>query len=291
MDRLKRITDLFVEGTALELGRDSVGAPVVVWVNKLNSFEDDECRKDGLAARSEKLMELDEHHPDVMNARSQLAKWDRDQLVEQAAQQKYDEDYLAALDDIESEEGWKEKLTYLRRMDELHTDADVPVDDPRREKYAEINEAFFNRVREIAEGLQADRRKELLNLSVEELTENFVDDVKNRIAMSSFMEERRISEIWFATRDCQALPTDNGLDHSGCDHRKRMLENRADVRTLPEAVIVRIVEVLTEMTVDRRAAGNSDAPANSSESSEQPNPVEESTVSTQEVTEPVVLQT
>jgi len=289
---MKRITDLFVEGTELNLGDDEAGTPVLVWVNKLNSFEDEDARHDGLAARTERLLELTPDHPDIQMITMQMAAWDMDKLVQQTAQQKYDEDYLAAMDDIDSVEEWREKLEYLRRGGALHDDAGLPEGDPRRESYEKAQAEYFTSMTAMAEKRQADRRKELADLSRGELEETFVDLLKTRLAMEAFLEERRVTEIYFAARDCVGTRTGpNEFEHSQCDHRNRLLSDRKEVRQLPSDVITRIVNTITAVTVDRRTAGNLDAPVTSSESLEQPKQEEESTPSTPEVTAPVVART
>jgi len=291
VDRLKRITDLFVEGDVLVLGDDESGTPVVIWVNKLNSFEDEECRRDGLAARAERLLMLTENHPEIVNISIQMDKWSHDDLVEQAARQKYDEDYLLSLDDIESEEAWREKLDYLRRMDTIHNDANLPDDDPRRTEYVKWNEDYYKRLRELADKRQEERRQALTGMSVEDVRSQFLEDVKQRLSMDTFMEERKITEIFFSARDCQGTRVEDRWDHSACNHRVRLIPNRSEVRSLPEDVIRKIVDKLSEVTVDRRTAGNSDAPASSSASSELLKQEEDSTLFTQEVTAPVVVST
>lgn len=291
MDKLKRITDLFTEGTELVLGEDETGTSVVIWVNKLNSFEDEEARRDGLAARAEHMMALNEGDPEVVNLKTQMAGWSKDQLVGNAASLKYDEDYLHALDDVESDKEWRGKMDYLRRIDTIHGDAGVPEDDPRRAEYVKVNEEYYKALREKAEARQKDRRAMLAESSVEDLQDQYLESVKERLTLDTFMAERRVSEVFFATRDCQGVQDEHGWNHDNCDHRRRLLDERKDVRTLPEVVLAKIVEKLNELTVDRRTAGNLDAPASSSESSEQLSLEEESSPSTQEVTAPVVVST
>jgi len=292
VDRLKRITDLFVEGTELNLGDDETGTPVLVWVNKLNSFEDEEARNDGLAARTEKVLSLGDEHPEIKMVRMHMTTWSKDKLVDFSVQQKFDEDYLAAMDDVDGMEEWRDKLLYLRRGGTLHNDASLPEDDPRRESYEKTQAEYFTTMKEMADKRQEDRRKEYAELSQGELEEQYMDLVKNRLAMEVFLEERRITEIYFAARDCQGTRIGpNEFEHSKCDHRKRLMSDRKEVRSLPSNVITRIVETIAEVTVDRRTAGNSDAPVTSSESSEQPKQAEEQPLSTQEVTAPVVVST
>jgi len=292
VDRLKRITDLFVEGRELNLGDDETGTPVLVWINKLNSFEDEEARSDGMAARTERILSLTDDHPDIKLIVSQMSGWDIDQLAEYSASQRRDEDYLAAMDDIDAEKEWAEKLAYLRRGQTLHDDADLPEGDERRERFEKVQAEYFTALEEATVKRQQDRKKEYADLSRSELEEQYLESLKNRLAMETFLEERRITELYFAVRDCQGTRVGpNEFEHSQCDHRKRLMSDRKDIRSLPSEVITRIVNTLADVTVDRRTAGNSDAPVTSSESSEQPSTPEESTLFTPEVTAPVVART
>jgi hypothetical protein len=279
--RLKRITDLFIEGRVAEFGIDPDGVPVLVWVNKPNSFEEEEARRDGLAARTEHLLELkDDTHPDIVNARSQLHDRDIAALIEARVNQKYDEDFVGALNELESDKEWTERLEYLRRFADLLNDAAVPEDDPRRARYAEVTREYQAAMTAVTKRLQDERRKDLADVSRDELVEDYLNDFREREAFSRFLAEKRITEIFYALRDCQGTkkPT-GGWDHSNCEHRNRLLVSRSDVRSLPQGVIETAISVLEGMTATPRESGNSDAPASSSASSEQPSAAEESTPS------------
>ena len=82
------------------------------------------------------------------------------------------------------------------------------------------------------------------------------------------MEERRITEIFIAARQCDAKRDGEGWSHKSCDHTQPLLQQRAQVKKLPPVVVQRLVDTLDAMTASQREAGNSDAPASSSESSE-----------------------
>jgi len=278
--RLKRITDLFVEGRVAELGLDDSGQPVLIWVNKLNSFEEEESRRDGQAARTEVLLEMqDEGHADITNARTQLKDRPLAQLVDARVNQKYDEDFVQALNDLETDKEWAEKVEYLRRAEPMLNDASVPQDDARRARFAEVNDAYLNRLNDDIRKLQDQRRTELSGIDREELVEAYLADFVERKAFERYMAEKRVTELFFAIRDCQAVRVDNRWDHTRCDHRIRLLPNRAEVRTLPQGVIETVTNILDQMTATAREAGNSGAPANSSVSPEQPSAAEESTPS------------
>src|SRR5262245_55377386 len=106
MSRFKRITDLFTDGAVLDLtaalGRE--GAPEPVWVNKPNSFEKEEARKDGQAARAASLIRLrDPNNPEVQAVRLTLDEASDDELRDMIVRQDTDKDFLLASDDIEAD--------------------------------------------------------------------------------------------------------------------------------------------------------------------------------------------
>lgn len=295
LERIKRITDLFVEGTEVKLGEDEAGTPVVVWVNKVNSFELEESRRDGLAARAEKIMELkDPQSPERKILEVQADSLSRDDMITATANRKYDEDYLHAMNDVESDPEWRDRLLFLQRMDELHDDAGIKDDDERRKRHADLQTNYFNALREAANKRQEDRKQELADLDDDELRERFIEWTVEQTSMTSYMAEMRVTQLFYAVRDCQAIPDEEGRfskdSHKGCTH-ERMLSERHEVNTLPEEVLSAVADALNRVTVDQRTSGNSAAPTSSSESSEPASTPEESTPSIPVVTPPVAVAT
>lgn len=288
MSRVKRIMDLFTEGKECRLGEDEMGTAVLVWVNKPNSFEEDEAIKDGRAARSVKLTELDrDDNADVVNLRDVVKGLSDDELADQIAASNLEDDYLLAMDDVDSDEKWREKNDYLTRGGQLLIDQGIPDDDPRWEDLNKTTQEYTQAISEAIDKRQAQRKADLKQLSREENIESYEAAYKHRIAMDDFIGEKRITELFYALRDCQAIKQmENGRwDHSNCDHSVRLLDDRSEVRQLPEQLLQAASATLNELMVDMRAVGNSPAPQTSSGSSEQPSASEAaSTPSTQEVT-------
>ena len=285
ISKIKRVMDLFVEGAVCDLGEDmDTQTRVLVWVNKPNSFEEEEARKDGLVARAIRLQELsDPENPTIAALRETCRGSERPALIDQLVQSKYEDDFIAAMDDIEADEKWRDKMEYLRRGATILQDAGVPEGDKRWTDLAEESEKYQEALRKAIAKRQEGRRRELKNTPESELEDMIVEAFKNRSAMDEFMGEKRITELFFALRDCSAVPyPDGGWSHRNCDHSLRLLEKREDVRSLPEQVLQKVSRTLSDVEVDARTAGNSDAPASSSASSEQPSEEVESTPSTPE---------
>jgi len=285
LDRLSRITDLFLEGKEMDFGVDADGLPIVVWVGKLNSFEEEEARRDGSAARSLRMLALNEDAPEVREAREELGELTRTELIQIIAAQNFDEDYLLAVDDVESDEEWKEKLEAMR-MTFLLPDADLAEDDPRHEQAYELNRDYLVAINEAATKRQAAREADCQMKDLDDLQDLFIKNWKTRVGMAEFMAEQRSTQLFYALRDCQAVSEGEGKwNHSRCKHT-RLLSERSQVRSLPEEVLEKGIAMLQQITVDRRTAGNLDVPMSSSESSGQPKQEEESTPSIPKVTRP-----
>jgi hypothetical protein len=273
MDLLRRVTDLFVEGNALPLGMDAENKPVVVWVNKLNSFEVEEARRDGVAQRGLRLMELsDPDGPELKAQRHHLSKLEEHELRAARVGQMGDEIYLRVMNDLEAEEEWVEKLGILRRLPSLLMDANAPADDPRHAQLEQLNAEYLQAVRDrLAKG-ERDALTDLEDVSRKDLEADYLEAWRQRLTLDDFMAERRKTEIFLALRQCKATAVGQGderrFEHVDCDHTQRLLDERSQVHTLPEGLIARIIDVLDGITVPGRESGNSGAPASSSGSSE-----------------------
>ena len=269
MDKLRRVTDLFVEGTELPLGADDSGAPVLVWVQKLNSFEVEEARRDGVAQRGLRLLELsDESKPELQAQRHLVAKMADHELRQARVAQMGDEIYLRVMNDIEADEQWVEKLGVIRRLPQLLLDAGAPADDPRQAQLDDLNREYVATVQERITKANRDALVDLEDLSRKDLEADFIEHWRQRLTLDDFIAERRKTEIFLAMRECSAVNEGGKWNHAECDHTQRLVDERSDVHTLPEGLLSRVVQILDGITVPNRESGNSGAPASSSVSSE-----------------------
>lgn len=281
-DRLRRVTDLFVEGAELYLGLDDSNEPIVMWVNKLNSFEVEEARRDGAVQRGIRVAALTaDDNPERIAMEASVRVWDNERLAQNRLDQMSDEIYLRVLDDIDTDPEMREAVDMVRRGTVLL--ATAPEDDPRREALLEAQNKYLEAIRVNQERVRNETLADLLEMSRRDLENDFTEAWRNRASLEVFMEERRVSELYVALRDCQASverstddPATFRYDHSACDHSRRLLLGRDEVRHLPERVIELAIETLEKITVPAREAGNSDAPESSSDSPERPSAEEES---------------
>jgi hypothetical protein len=267
--RLRRVTDLFVEGEEVFLGYDDNQEAVVVWVNKLNTFEIEEARRDGIVQRGLKMRDLgDPDNPEraAFDAEVQLMT---DEKLQQAwVNHHVEEMYLDVVNDVESSEEWRVKVEEMRRMPTLLRDAGASDDDPRWKQLEEMQIAYMEALRAGQEQKQKESLREAQEFTRKDLEASYFEKWRERQTLDLFMEERRITEIYVASRECYAIGKPGGWDHSKCDHGKRLLPERALVKSLPPQVIEKIIDALDRLTTPQRDAGNSDAPVSSSASSE-----------------------
>lgn len=288
LDRLRRVTDLFVEGTEVYLGTDDNHNPVVIWVNKLNSFETEEARRDGMVRRGQRMIELaKDDNPEYRHVRSLVDTWTDDQLREARVEQRAEEIYLEVINDVQGDEEWAEKLAIMRRMPTLLEDEKAEASDPRHEQLEQLQNEYLNTIRERQEAKAKQALKELASEDREDVEKAYFDAWRERVTLDDFMQERRATEMFYAMRDCYATQKDRDAttghfrwDHSRCHHAERLLQERKQVRELPEHVLNQVIDAIDEITVNQRESGNSDAPANSSVSSGPQSEEEDSGAST-----------
>lgn len=288
--RLRRVTDLFVQGAELVLGQEDDGTAILVWINKPNSFEVEEARRDAAAARADRIMEL--RAPDnaeLIALNDTLEGWSNEEIVDARVNQQADEHWFQAAQDIEADKEWRENLDYLQRMPQILSDANAPDDDPRRDRLSEINTAYMDELQKRVKAIQDEAKSDLAKIDHADLREDFRTAWRERASLDVYMKERRVTEIFYCLRDCRATrDADNARwDHSDCDgHTARLLENRADVVGLPDTIVTAAIQGLDGLEVGQRTSGNSAAPGSSSASSEQSNEEAGSTPSTQTGTSP-----
>jgi hypothetical protein len=292
-NRLKRVTDLFTEGRVVELGKDPQGLPVLVWVHKLNSFEEDTVRADALAGRQIRMVELRDNPTDgeLCAVRLQLESMTEAALINNLLDRHNAEDHSEAIDDVESLPKWQDRIDLVRRSAEILADSE---ENPKSAKAKAVKKAVEEYNQDIEAHVKAkrERRQDVLRGEPrEKLIEENMDATLEMLTMRAFFIERQITEIWLALRDCQALLGESGeYDHSECTH-KRLLDDRSEVRALPQEILTAVTTTINALSVPDREAGNSEGPSSSSDSSAPQKSAEDSKPSSPEETpgEPVAI--
>jgi hypothetical protein len=271
--KFQRVTALFEVGTEVVLEDDGPDGPVLVWVSKLNPFEQEEARKDGSVGRARAAMVLtDPLSPEMAVFEQALQNRTKKDVVQALVYAKQNQDYVRALDDIRALADWQDKLLVLERGDEQLADLDVPLDDEERTRLAALNQEYMGKINELVAKLQQERTDELEAMPEGEVFEAYKSEYRETTASQGFLTEYKISEMYYSLRDCEAKMGANGRwDHASCNnHRDRLCDSRGDIRLLPEGLIDLVTQAIRSLTMSPGEAGNSDAPASSSASSERP---------------------
>lgn len=293
--RLRRVTDLFVEGETIFLGREDDGTPICIWLNKMNPFEEEEARRDGQAHRGLRMAALQaEDSPERQGLTAEMALWDTDTLAVKYVTLRSDELMAEIYDDLYADTELTEKMRQAQRLPQLLKDSGVPEEDPRWAEIDRLNaewmKAFDDKRKQVVREAEADAKSQVR----EDLEKAYVAEWASKSSMAEFINERRVTALWLSMRDCVATeredkgPNDpDRWDHSRCDHSVKLVAERSGVSKLPSGVLEKVTVVAEALPVPTKEAGNSDAPASSSASSEPSDAeAEASTVSTQEGTPP-----
>jgi hypothetical protein len=272
---LIRLTALFDEGKEAYLG-DHEGKPVVVWMNKLNSFDTEEALRDASVRRAERMGELGEDSPELRGARAEVAMWTDEQLRQAIVSSQEGDVTSEAFDNLQTEEGWSELEDYVARAPALLADEEVKPGDPRFKTLNEKLAEYTRRLKVETDNVVDQHIKDLAGIERGTLEAKFLEEWRARRTYDEWAGTRRTTELYLSARKCEAVLAGGGVslagemtwDHSACDHSERLLSDRSSVRKLPDGALRIMVETYESLRIPPRVVGNSDAPASSSGSSE-----------------------
>ena len=286
---LRRVTDLFIEGTELVLDERD---PVLVWINKLNPFQTDEARKDGQAARTRLTLAMS----NPLSEDSQLFDANASRLSDEViakgmAQTRYQEFLVEVSDELRVDEEWKDKANLLDRAAEQL--AHLPAGHAELKQLDDVSEDYFGEMTRRTDARRDSEYESLIALPRDELRARYRDQWIEQQGTQAFLAEFRITEIWYSLRECFAPgKLENGRwDHSKCDHRVKLVDDREQIRQLPDGLIVQARQAIEALQIDDRTAKGSAAAPSSSESSPRPNEQETSAPSGPAETSPAPATT
>lgn len=277
------IMDLFTEGLVAPLETPS-GKIITIWVNKLSPFEKEDADRLGRGARAKRLLEWDSDEDEQAVFTLETRDQSDDDLVQGLAAQEAAAHFYQAINEIRTDESWKEKLEYLNTAELLESTSPEASEEDRA-LHQKISQEYSDAIEAVQKRLQRDFCADMLAEGREKILEKYHKAWRDAEGMRAFYAERQIAEIFFASRECKAKEKSRDgdevvWDHSKCNHEVRIMSNRGLVRTLPDQVRTAVVAALQALELTPDAVGNSDAPTASSESSEQPSKAEDSTPST-----------
>jgi len=207
------MTDLFMVGAVLQ-----VAPGEVVWIKKLNQFEDGEARQDAMAARSRFTLTLRaDDSPQTASLRETVKRMDKDRLVEGIIASRYTRYMAEASTALHADPNWAERLNVLDRTD---------IEDTRLDEAETINrinsEYLADLQARVREREQADREK-LTNDDDEEVQTQYEESFIDSRAAAVYIGEYKLGQLAWAVRMCDATPPsgdDADWDHLGCTHER-----------------------------------------------------------------------
>lgn len=286
--QFKRVTDLFVQGREVVFQEEP--EPLLAWAQKLNPFEYEEARRDGLVARSRVTLQLqDASSDDYRLMRADVGTMSDDALIEAINNSKSALDIAEALDGMRADDTWSEKLDVLERTDP----DEIEGDEGAQALLAKLNTEYVAEIRKRVTEIQNGRYDELSSYERPNLEREYEKDWREMRGMEAFQVAFQSTEVFFGLRSCRATTRDeNGRwQHHECDHSQRVLDDRSEVRLLPGEVLTQAREALQSLALSPRDARDSRRPGSSSAPSPRPSAAGESSPSTQEVTSPELAGT
>lgn len=269
--RYRRTPELYVCGKELVLKDGNI-----FWVQVLNQFEMEEARSDGQVARARLAMALKEHGSDELaKVMATIFVDGIPAVIDLLVEGKSFEFRLAATEAVANDPEWKERLEIADRQDEIIS---RPASDPERKLLDQINADWLALTQEMVELDQADLRARLEGLSEDALVEEYKQYYIDRRGAALGMAEYSLIEIWYATRCCDGVKSDEGeWDHSACEgHELQAYESKAEVRKLPEELQDLLGGAVRDLEMTVREAKNLARQGSSSEPSPLPSKAEES---------------
>lgn len=270
--RYKRLTDLGVRGIELRPDPDTP----LVYIQKLNSFEMEESRRDAQVARSRVVMALRKEDGDEMLAmRDMVTRLEKARLVEGIVGSHYTRNVGVASNAIYADPTWHERLDIMDR-----TNRDTVPDDEKA-VLDKINGEYLDELTARVKVLEEDERERLTNDPDEALHTEYIETFVETRASATFMREMRYQEVLFGVRMCDAEGDMGPWDHTPCQH-ERLYEDVEEVRALSDELLAAYGRAFDQVNVPGRQAKGSASRQASSEPSRPPSVEEASAPSTQE---------
>lgn len=279
---LAKLTTLFQEGTEVVLSPpQDPSTTIVVWVAKLNAFEEEEANQEARVARARRMnshRELGTPEYQVLQERRNTAT--SLEMIEQILVTREPRMFSKALAELRSDEDWTERMEVIEFSD-VSTLSGEELELVHRYERDMRSELVTRQLR-----LVDDLRHELSEMPMEDLRDHFCDEWLEQRGFDTFNDERACQQLYISMRTCVATPPAEGSswDHSGCDHQQRFLASAREVRLLPQFVRDKVEEAYATISVSPSLARFTAALASSSDSPEPSAKEEASTPSGPEVT-------
>lgn len=261
LSRYRRATDLYAKGRPVRLESGDV-----IFLMSLNTIEKDEAVADAQAARAQVALALKDPESKLHTQVKVLFESEGlDEARERLVQNQFYSAYEQAVDELEEEEGWRERIALLRRGPSL-----IAVAGPDEQAYfARTQGEFLEAANRIVQQILDRERERIADLSEEEVFQDYIAWWADMRGGEVGLTEYRYTELFYAARACAGVEVDEGKwDHSACEqHRVRIYEHKEETRHEPDEYLTLLFSSLAEMEVTEREAKSPAALAGSSDSS------------------------
>lgn len=237
----RRLSDLYVVGKEITFD-DGQGAPITIWLQKINSVEHDSCMRRAAAARAAHLASRknkeSEEYKAIYGEVTDFAN--RETLIDLIIREELSQRRLRIEAEIGAEAEWSDD-EYLQGLydswnDGLKDDYARNPDDPEAKRVFEELKRFTMAVEKAVEGERKALLKDYESTSEEELHERAVEFFIKHTASTAFMDEYDLQQIYYATR----LPE---------KHTQRYFETIDEIRALASEVKEKLFEEYRNLTV------------------------------------------
>lgn len=280
-EQRRRLTDLYLVGTMLTIddgytetnssGNEVAYEPITVYLRKLNPIDQETCLRRANAERSKVLAirnqpESDEFQSYVAEAEG-MSLDDKIALViaEDVNKYRMAREAEIAAEDEWSDEGYLDGLleAWAGGMNDRYA---VDADDPDAKRVFEEMRRYQTIIDELVSGERDQLEEAHRKMEPDKLEELTVQKLISYASDSRWIQEYRRCELWLSVRHAH-------------DKKSRYFESREEVDELAIQVVTRLVTAYQEMNVPVIEGKGSAATPASSDSSEQPKPVEAASIS------------
>ena len=284
MGKLSKLTDLFEEGVVVPLKTTS-GSEVIVWLNKLSPFENEQAAHEGRIARARIMLairEIGTADYDLFRLVSENSRTDA--IIESLLGAKDNERTVKVIRELHSDKDWKDKLETLEwSSEQLTGKAD---DDPEVKVIAKVLSDYQDEIAKRTDYLRNEMRQELVGLPEPTLRDMHRDTYAEQQGIAAFLREQAKSQTYYSLRICEATRDEDGRwqHNDRCAHAQRWLDERNEVDQLPESLLTQVRNAYEDLNMAPDVARFLAGPVSSSESHGPSSKPEESKESGPEVT-------
>lgn len=249
-----RVTSLFQKGEAIRF-EDADGA-FFLYVAAMNAPEREEAVLDGATAQARATVLNGPGSETYEALMDSLRGMTHDELVNELLPTKGLEAWNIAQDDLHADDYWRgDRLLLIERGDQAVTAGfDLSAED--QAKLAELNQEYLAAWRERTVGRLEEARRELAELSDEDLITAYLKAFAQSRTLSAQIDAYRVTMVYYGTRPCQGVErNDKSIDHSACEgHQRRLFPSREAVASAPTDLLQLLVTTAEKLDRDGQAA-------------------------------------